>query len=243
MSARFVISADVCSASDADGSTILHVRKGILFSAIGLASDLWTKLITHPDGLDFDELRADISVNYPHIAKDQIERDVRSVLEQLSKKELIIEARWTNHREARALNLPHAISRVFVGTLLTERLFGLAALFQLFLFDLTQALGGFRFVHETVKQWPVSKKQRPDAILKLSAALNHAARHYPKTVLCVQRSAALTCLLRSFGVPAETVIACRKVPFRGHAWVEVAGEVINENPKVQTFYNSVLTRC
>ena len=242
MCARFVISADVCSASDADGSTILHVRKGILFSAIGLASELWTKLIRHPDGLDFDELRADISVNYPNVAKEQIARDVRRVLEQLSKKELITElnsSNRTNHAEAN----PLAFSRVLIATLLTVRLFGLAAFFQLFVFDLTQALGGFRFVHQTVKQWPVSKKKMPKAIQKLSLALNHAARYYPKTTLCVQRSAALTCLLRSSGVPAETVIACRKVPFKGHAWVEVAGEVINENPKVQTFYNSVLTHC
>jgi transglutaminase superfamily protein len=246
MSARFVVSTDVCSVTDKDGSTILHVRKGILFSAIGLASDLWTRLITHPEGLDFDELRGDISFIYPHVAKERIADDLRSILEQLGQKELIAEVKGSNganHAEVRALDLSHAISHFFVSTLLTVRFFSLAALFQLFYFDLTQALGGFRFVHQTVNQWPLSKNQIPNATPSLSAALNHAARYYPKTVLCVQRSAALTCLLRSSGVQAETVIACRKVPFKGHAWVEVSGEVINENPKVQAFYNSVLTRC
>ena len=243
MSTRFVISADVCSASDADGSTILHLRRGILFSAIGLASDLWTKLITHPDGLDFDQLCSDIGIIYPHVAKEQIAHDLRSVLEQLSKKEMINEAKEVNRREARTLGLPHLLSRVLIATLLSLRLFGLAAFFQLFIFELTQALGGFRLVHQTLKQWPVSAKRRTKVTETLSAALNQTARYYPKTVLCVQRSAALTCLLRSSGVPAETVIACRKVPFKGHAWVEVSGEVINENPRVQDFYNSVLSRC
>lgn len=243
MSARFVVSREVCSVTDQDGSTILHLRKGILFSAIGLASDLWTRLITHPEGLEFDELRADISNIYRHVAKEQIAHDLRTVLEQLSQKELISEAKGANQRGALALGLPHVLSRVFIATLLSLRLFVLAALFQLFIFDLNQAVGGFRFVHQTVKQWPVSKNQMPDATQSISAALNHAVRYYPKTVLCVQRSAALTCLLRSSGVPAETVIACRKVPFKGHAWVEVSGEVINENPRVQAFYNSVLSRC
>ena len=243
MSKRFVISADVCSASDADGSTILHVRKGILFSAIGLASDLWTKLITHPEGLDFAELNAHITANYPQVAKERIEQDLTKILEQLTQKELITGSKETTYAEASGLHLVLSISRVVIANLLSVRLFRLAALFQLFFFDLTQVLGGFRLVYQTVKQWPVSKSRPSNTTQKLSEALNQAARFYPKNALCVQRSATLTCLLRSSGVPAETLIACRKFPFKGHAWVEVAGEVISDKPKVKSFYDSVLIRC
>jgi hypothetical protein len=246
MSKRFVISADVYSASDADGSTILHVRKGMLFSAIGLASDLWTKLLTHPEGLDFAELNAHITANYPQVAKERIEQDLTKILEQLTQKELITESKGSkgkNYSEVSGLHLSLSISRVVIANLLAIRLFWLAALFQLFFFDLTQALGGFGLVHQTVKEWPISKNQTPNATQKLSEALSRAARFYPKNALCVQRSATLTCLLRSSGVPAETLIACRKFPFKGHAWVEVAGEVISDKPKVQTFYDSVLIRC
>lgn len=98
--------------------------------------------------------------------------------------------------------------------LLALRLFGVVALFQLFFFDLTQFFGGFRLVHQTVTQWPSSKQQRPNAIQDLCDALNKASKYYSKAALCVQRSAVVTCLLRSSGVSAETVIACRKVPFK-----------------------------
>jgi len=246
MCARFVISADVCSASDADGSTILHVRKGMLFSAIGLASDLWTQFTTHPGGLNFDELHTQIAAEYPQVPKEQIECDIQRVLKQLTEKELVTECKRSKQTKLARVNvsrLLQPIASAFMSTLLTMHLFRIAALFQLFFFDLIQALGGFQLVYQTIKQWPVRKINRASVTLKLHEALNQAARYYPKNALCVQRSATLSCLLRSSGVAAETVIACRKVPFKGHAWVEVAGEVVNDKPNVQGFYNSVLTRC
>src|SRR5262249_12700896 len=102
---------------------------------------------------------------------------------------------------------------------------------------------GFRSVHETLMTWPLTKKESFEALLVLPESLDRAGKYYPRRALCVQRSAALTCLLRCSGISAQTVIACRKVPFKGHAWVEVAGEVINDNPQVTSFYNNVLTRC
>lgn len=57
-----------------------------------------------------------------------------------------------------------------------------------------------------------------------------AAALYWKPVLCLQRSHCVARLLRAHGVPARLVIGYRPVPFFSHAWVEVAGRVVNDSP-------------
>ncbi|HZE70022.1 MAG TPA: lasso peptide biosynthesis B2 protein [Pyrinomonadaceae bacterium] len=110
--------------------------------------------------------------------------------------------------------------------------------------DIIMKLAGFRQLHQTVRRWPTSTKANNDqeTIADVCAAVDRAGRYYLKHALCLQRSAVITCLLRRKGIPALMVIGCRKIPFRGHAWVEVDGLVVNDNPKVQTHYR-VLERC
>ena len=110
--------------------------------------------------------------------------------------------------------------------------------------DVIIRFGGCHRLYETVRRWPVSKKRFANAeqIGAVIAAVDRAGRYYPKHALCLQRSAVGTCLLRMAGAPAEMVMGCRKIPFRGHAWVEVNGEVVNDKPNVQVHYR-VLDRC
>lgn len=109
--------------------------------------------------------------------------------------------------------------------------------------DVIMKFGGFQRLHQTVKRWPVAKKAGdPELISETCAAVDRAGRYYPKHALCLQRSAVGTCLLRMIGIEAQMVMGCRKIPFRGHAWVEVDGKVVNDNPNVQACYR-VLDRC
>jgi hypothetical protein len=39
--------------------------------------------------------------------------------------------------------------------------------------------------------------------------------------------------MRDRGIPAEVVIGYRAAPFFSHAWVEVAGRVVNDSPIYQ----------
>lgn len=73
-------------------------------------------------------------------------------------------------------------------------------------------------------------------------AVDLACAFYFKEVLCLQRSAVTSCLLRRYGIPAQMVIGVQQMPFRSHAWVEVDGEVINDAPHVRDLY-MVLDRC
>jgi hypothetical protein len=62
---------------------------------------------------------------------------------------------------------------------------------------------------------------------------------YFKPVHCLQRSAALTRLLRHRGIPAELVIGIQSVPIGSHAWVEVRGDIVSDAIKGQQFYRVV----
>lgn len=77
---------------------------------------------------------------------------------------------------------------------------------------------------------------------ELCLAMDLACVFYPKQVLCLQRAAATTQLLREHGIRAEMVIGVQLVPFQSHAWVEVGGSVVNDKPYMRDLYQE-LERC
>jgi hypothetical protein len=81
-----------------------------------------------------------------------------------------------------------------------------------------------------------------DVIQKICSAVDLACIWYWKEALCLQRSAATTCLLKSNGVSAQMFIGAQKMPFRAHAWVEVEDRVVNDKPNMREVY-AVLDRC
>lgn len=119
----------------------------------------------------------------------------------------------------------------------------LKALGQLIVFDLYLLRGNFSALHRRVQRYPTLKtKGPPGTVERICSAVDLACIWYPKRSLCLQRSAATTCLLRSYGVPAQMVIGAQKLPFKAHAWVEVGGQVVNDIPYAREMY-AVLDRC
>lgn len=119
----------------------------------------------------------------------------------------------------------------------------LRALAAMLLFDMVLTFGGFGKLYRAVKGLPV--RPRPAKAERIGAvcdAVDRATAIYPKHALCLQRSAVAACLLRSEGHDARMIIGCRKLPFMGHAWVEVAGKVVNDGSQVQHLY-AELDRC
>lgn len=113
----------------------------------------------------------------------------------------------------------------------------LRALTALLVFDLVLSLGGFGKLYRLVKRWPVRRKAaNAERIRRVCDAVDRAGVIYPRHSLCLQRSAVAACLLRSEGLDARMVIGCRKLPFMGHAWVEVDGQVVNDSIAVQHLY-------
>lgn len=117
------------------------------------------------------------------------------------------------------------------------------ALSRLILFDLYLFRGTFAVLHRKVQNYPIGRKRViPETVERICSAVDLACMWYPKRSLCLQRSATATCLLRSYGVPAQMVIGVQKLPFKAHAWVEVDGRVVNDKPYTPEMY-TVLDRC
>jgi hypothetical protein len=103
--------------------------------------------------------------------------------------------------------------------------------------------GNFNCLYGRVKTFPIDAN--PSAAKdreRVCRAVELACAFYFKEVLCLQRSAVTSCLLRRYGIPAQMVIGVQHMPFRSHAWVEADGEVINDAPHVRDLY-MVLDRC
>ena len=119
----------------------------------------------------------------------------------------------------------------------------LKAYCKLIYFDLFLARGNFSDLYEQVHKHPVGRPAPiPEITKTVCAAVDLACIWYWKEVLCLQRSAATVCLLKSCGVDAVMVIGAQQMPFKTHAWVEVDGHIVNDNPYISEIY-AVLDRC
>lgn len=117
-----------------------------------------------------------------------------------------------------------------------------AAFSNLMRFDLHLYRGNFASLHKAVRSFPVRPIVDTHEMGTLCHTMDLACICYWKEVLCLQRSAATTCLLRYHGFRAQLVVGAQHLPFKAHAWVEIEGYVVNDRPYVSDIYH-VLDRC
>lgn len=108
-------------------------------------------------------------------------------------------------------------------------------------FDLLLRFRGFESFITTVESWPAVAPQTNDREIcrRVGAIVTRAQVYYPKKAMCLQHSAVVTCLLRRRGVPAQMVLGAQEFPPKAHAWVEVAGTVVNDSQQVKTRYREL----
>jgi hypothetical protein len=124
----------------------------------------------------------------------------------------------------------------------SKSLLVLRAYLELIRVDLQLMMRGFPAVHSRVRNFRCRSTSRGVDEDKICRSVDIACVFYFKEVLCLQRSAATTCLLRGSGAPAQMVIGVQQWPFRAHAWVEVEGRIVNDKPYVREIYG-VLESC
>jgi Transglutaminase-like superfamily len=113
---------------------------------------------------------------------------------------------------------------------------------EIFRFEWYLHHGQFNKIYERVRTCPVAEaRPRAETQHDICRAVNLACIFYFKQVLCLQRAASTTCLLRKAGIPAQMVIGVQSLPFKAHAWVEVEGAIVNEKSYTPEMY-SVLSR-
>jgi hypothetical protein len=110
--------------------------------------------------------------------------------------------------------------------------------------DLMMRFRALEAIHSAVRRQTVTSRptERKPSIESVCRAIDLACVFYVKPVLCLQRSAATTVLLRRCGWKAEMVIGAQMLPFKSHAWSEVDRKVVNDKPYMQEIY-CVLERC
>ena len=119
----------------------------------------------------------------------------------------------------------------------------LRAYLALLRFEILLARGNFGALYEAVRRSPRPLRHYDaGTIHQICSAVDLACIWYWKEALCLQRSAATTCLLKKHGIPAQMVIGAQHIPFRSHAWVEVDGLVVNDKSYISEVY-AVLDRC
>ncbi len=116
--------------------------------------------------------------------------------------------------------------RRYNQTLLAAR-----ALWRLMAFDALLALRGFRAVYASMNRGiscgRVGETELEDAVCR---AVTRVSSFYFKPVRCLQRSATIAGVLRSYGIDAHVVIGYKPAPLFSHAWVEVGGRVVGGSP-------------
>lgn len=77
-----------------------------------------------------------------------------------------------------------------------------------------------------------SSESDPALVEKTALAVALAAAFFPGRAVCLEQSLSLYVLLRRRGVDAELKLGVQPFPFLAHAWVEVDGAPVNEEPEV-----------
>lgn len=110
--------------------------------------------------------------------------------------------------------------------------------------DLVMTFQGLETLHNIVRAsrtMPISDPSSPSNEL-LCRSMDYACVFYFRRVLCLQRSAATAIIFRRYGRPALMITGVQILPFRSHAWIEIAGDVVNDRPYMREIYQ-VLDQC
>jgi len=247
--ARFSIASGVYfSPGTKEGCIVLNVERGTVLSLNDTGTLIFSRLAAHDEGLTRDELVENVQREFNDVEPARVENAVDDLLMRLEKMGTVSSFREqcldrSSLRGRLAQRVP-VLTRYLLGPLLLIKAYTVAALLLLFSGEVVRKLGGFRSIHRSVEEWTLSLKNPPgeEALANACSAVNRACTWHPKRSLCLQRASVLVCLLRSLGFPAEMVIGVHKMPFYGHAWAEVGGEVVNDHANAQKFFH-VLSRC
>ena len=248
--ARFSIASSVYfSPRTKEGCIVLNVERGTVLSLNDTGTLIFSQLAEHEEGLTRNELVETVQREFADVEPSRVEKAVDDLLTRLEKTGAVNPR--GNERDINGLSLRlrlaqrvPVLTRYLLGPLLLIKAYTVAALVLLFSAEAVRKLGGFHSIHQSVEHWGLSSKKQTseETLASACSAVNRACTWHPKRSLCLQRASVLVCLLRSLGFQAEMVIGVHKMPFYGHAWAEVSGEVVNDHANAQKFFH-VLSRC
>lgn len=235
---RYHIPAHVRGVHNDGAVLLLNVHSGAYFALNPVGSLVWEHLSA---GGTREDALAGLRQRF-RAPPERLARDVDALLERLVAKGLLAQGGLAPDPSPAALEpvpvlAPEAPPRSQAPARLTPAWRVAAVLLSyalLVCMDLLLRLRGFERFHETMRRWPVRARRASDVnVAGLCAAVDSAAGYYFKRAWCLQRSAATVALLRGRGLPAQLVIGVRRLPFMAHAWVELDGRIVNDDPRLR----------
>jgi len=246
-SPRFHISPDVYSARDDDGTVILNVNSGKLYSLINAGSIAWQQIADDSQGVTVDTVMEGLLAKGMFVQQSRantklaVERMLNRLVELgIAYSDDKAHRFFSNDLRSLIASLVIYPSRLTGTALVALKLYASAAFLYLLMFNLALRLAGFRYIHNTAKRWCVAGNRSLDdeaVIATVRKAADRACTWYPKKAMCLPRAVVMTCLLRQLGIRAVTVIAIQKNPFVGHAWSEISGKIANDETVVRADYS------
>jgi hypothetical protein len=247
--------AHVRSVTDRDGGLILDLKTGRFHSLNRTSAVVWQVLKQSPVGADSAEILEAMSLTFG--AHPRMAADIHDLMQTFERKGFVEHNSTTTKRNpfARTVDVLHGQSHHVSSGAPVELptvaglanckgrfLWTLAAWFGFLTVYVVLSIAGFPTLHRLLR-W-LSGRQ-PEGIYsaakvaEICCGVNRAATYYVRKSWCLHRAAVTFALLRLSRIPAELIIGCQRVPFYSHAWVEIHGTVVNDNPAVKARYSEL----
>jgi len=244
--------------SSPDGALMLDLqgllqvgKKGLLIAFDQMGAKMWALAARgFTDAAIIDEILQEYAID-----RETAKRDLENIIQDAERMGLYRDAQimppepWVNLPQT----LPHfpwygndLSAPLYESKYRPTRWMVFCAWLVMGLFERVLAKISPQMMCTAVQRWPVLRRaQAADVgtlLGKVCAAVQNACVWYgaqPKT--CLPRSAATAVMLRLWGVAGKMVIAMRVMPVSPHSYVRVGGSVVNDYPKVKTFYQTVVS--
>jgi len=246
-----------------DGIVVLSAAHDRIFKLNGVGALTWTIIEQSPSALSVDELVETLATRFENselekdtarFVNDLVNNGLLEVVNDESVQKAYRIAKGTSATTSTTIAAASELTQEPPVSVVTSPSFEsataeiqvaswetLSAFFALLVFDLVLRLRGFdsliRKVESSRTREPRSTD--PEISRQVCAIVNRAQVYYPRKAMCLQHSAVITCLLRRRGVSAQMVLAAQEFPPKAHAWVEVAGVVVNDSQQVKTRYREL----
>jgi hypothetical protein len=215
---RISIPPAVKSSPTGGGFAILHIGTGQFHLCFGATAEVWRAIRA---GLTPSEIAAQLNresavpLGRAHTATD-------AILAELERRNLIVAGAERQRLPSSALLIAGALLE-FILYDVRARLFGFS--------------GAIAMLDRVPRHAAAEPAREAELVARVVRAVATAATLYWSHAQCLQRSIAVTRLLRRYGLSAKLAIGYRMDPFISHAWVEVDGRVVNDASGLQRQLN------
>lgn len=207
---------------------LLDLDSGSYLSFNSVAAEVWRRL---GDGQPFDRVVASLAREHD-VPPERVESDIGALVGDLTSRELLRPAAPGTEVPRRPAAAPAAATRLAAPGRRASFTGVARAWLALAATDLVMRLGGFRRLLGLLERADRRDGDPPDEAVAaaVSRTVDSAAALYYRKAWCLQRSAACAWLLRRRGFDARLVLGVRPMPFFAHAWVELDGRLVNDEP-------------